>query len=110
MPDQTVLSGLTTRISEIKSELEKNASGNTEFSTKNIDLPEYDEEAIEMLFGKPTDPDPELFQKLSLDPVKAVCSFNKVYEEKLGGIIGAAQILLNDYNELVEFMKKNAIQ
>uniref|UniRef100_A0A914DWH2 Uncharacterized protein n=1 Tax=Acrobeloides nanus TaxID=290746 RepID=A0A914DWH2_9BILA len=110
LPEKSLVSELYSKIDQIRMELEKAASGNTEFSARNIDLPEYDKDAMEMLFGPPMEPDPELFQSLTLDPVKEVSNFNSAFKEKIAEILGAAQILLNDYNDFMDYVKKNAVR
>lgn len=82
--------------------------GNAEFTDKDVHLPEYDEEAIELLFGK--DPDHKI--PLKTEPgtaqaaVEKLCEFNRLFAEKISEILGAAQLLLNDYNDMMEYMKK----
>lgn len=93
---------------EIHDELLQASRGNAEFSAKDVHLPEYDEDAIELLFGQVTDDNVPLKAEpgLAKAAVERLCEFNRLFAEKITEILGAAQLLLNDYNEMMDYIKK----
>lgn len=87
----TELSGLIQKIDEIYEELSSASKGDTEFTANSIPLPEYDDMAVELFFGNE-----DVEHK---DALTTLRDFNKIFAEKITSIIGAAQVLLSEYEE-----------
>uniref|UniRef100_A0A914NY28 Uncharacterized protein n=1 Tax=Panagrolaimus davidi TaxID=227884 RepID=A0A914NY28_9BILA len=100
--DRANVADLLQKIGVVLEELERVIRGKVEFSIQNVHLPEYDTEAIAMLFGSQ---DENSVDKKAIDDLR---DFNRIFEEKVSGVLGAATLLLSDYANLEEFMKENA--
>lgn len=103
MPDQEDIQTLKTKVGEIYNELSASTKGDTEFTVNNIKLPEYDQEAVQLFFGS-QEKAPETDSSVS-----KLQEFNKMFTDKLNEILGAAQLLLNEYDELVAYLKRGGI-
>uniref|UniRef100_A0A914XZ58 Uncharacterized protein n=1 Tax=Panagrolaimus superbus TaxID=310955 RepID=A0A914XZ58_9BILA len=102
--DLANVADLLQKIGVVQEELERVIRGKVEFSIQNVHLPEYDTEAIAMLFG----PQDETGNSPDKTAIKDLRDFNRIFEEKVSGVLGAATLLLSDFSNLEEFMKENS--
>ena len=100
--DRENIADLLFKISAVQQELEMVSRGKAEFSAQNVELPNFDEDAIKALFGEQN---PNIVESPAKKTVEKLCDFNKLFEEKINGVIGAAVLLLNEYNEFEEYIK-----
>ncbi|KAI6194180.1 hypothetical protein M3Y96_01097400 [Aphelenchoides besseyi] len=101
LPSCPEISELIAKFSEIYNELSISSKGDREFTVDNVQLPEYDEDAIHLFFGDDEQPKTE-----KTDVLKQLSDFNKQFTEKINEILGASQLLLNEYDELMAFVKR----
>ncbi|KAI6242854.1 hypothetical protein M3Y99_00194100 [Aphelenchoides fujianensis] len=102
LPACPEISELIAKFSEIYAELSAASKGDAEFTVDSVQLPDYDEDAVHLFFGddeKPADLKPK-------DSLSFLQEFNKQFAEKINEILGAAQLLLNEYDELMAFVKR----
>jgi hypothetical protein len=92
MPEQEDIKTLTAKISEIYNELSSSTKGDSEFTVNNIQLPEYDNDAVQLFFG-PQD-------KIADPSTKNLEELHQMFTDKINEILGKAKVLLD--NKLLE--------
>jgi hypothetical protein len=92
------------KINEIFKNLVENSKQSSEFSIGNIKLPEYDKQDMEFLLGKNEE---EIKKDDDQNPVKWLCQSNENFEKKIIELIGAAELLLNEWREIKNYYKKD---
>uniref|UniRef100_A0A7E4V783 Uncharacterized protein n=1 Tax=Panagrellus redivivus TaxID=6233 RepID=A0A7E4V783_PANRE len=102
--DRKFVASLSEKIHAIEEELERVVRGKTEFSASNVSLPEFDADAISALFGNQ---DPHIKETPANNAVEELCDFNKQFTEKVNEVLGAAELLLNEYTEFETYVKNN---
>jgi hypothetical protein len=102
MPEQEDVQTLMSKISEIYDELSAVSKGESEFTVNNVQLPEYDEDAVQLFFGEQERPP-------SKTALNNLLEFNRAFTEKINEVLGAAQLLLNEYEELIAYVKRGGI-
>ncbi|CAD5210109.1 unnamed protein product [Bursaphelenchus okinawaensis] len=98
MNEQDAVSGLVKKISELYDEIGRATKGSDEFTVNNIKLPDYDDTAFDLIFGS-SNKDEEV-------SISNVQELNHAFSEKINEVLGAAQLLLNEYDELMEYLKR----
>lgn len=96
---QAEIATLVAKIGEIYDELSTASKGDSEFTIQNVQLPEWDDEAVQLFFGKSSDANDSGQDTETLGLLE---QFNKRFELKLNEILGAAQLIINDYEELMQ--------
>uniref|UniRef100_A0A915NSU9 Uncharacterized protein n=1 Tax=Meloidogyne floridensis TaxID=298350 RepID=A0A915NSU9_9BILA len=99
----TTISPVLEKIDEIFTNLIENSKQSSEFSTKNIKLPEYDKKDMEFLLGKEV----EMKGEGEENPLKWLCKSNEEFEKKINELIGAAELLLNEWREIRNYYKND---
>ncbi|CAD5215179.1 unnamed protein product [Bursaphelenchus xylophilus] len=100
--EQEAVGGLVKKISELYDEIGRATKGNDEFTVDNVKLPDYDETALDLIFGG----NPPKENEVSITNVQEL---NKAFTEKINEVLGAAQLLLNEYDELMEYLKRGGV-
>ena len=97
---------VASKITEIHDELSAASKGDAEFTINNTRLPEYDDEAVQLFFGAPTNASESVDDTRAIDLLH---QFNERFETKLNEILGAAQLIINDYDELMAYLKVKGV-
>ncbi|KAL7070641.1 hypothetical protein ACQ4LE_009868 [Meloidogyne hapla] len=101
------ISPILEKIDEIFTNLIENSKQSSEFSTKNIKLPEYDKRDMEFLLGKNKEEKEEKVEENEQNPLKWLCKSNEDFEKKIIELIGAAELLLNEWREIRNYYKND---
>lgn len=80
MPEQEDIKTLMAKITEIYNELAASTKGDAEFTVNNVQLPEYDNEAVQLFFGSQ--------EKSESSSVTKLQDFNQLFTDKLNEILG----------------------
>lgn len=87
MPEQEDIKALTAKINEIHNELASSTKGDSEFTVNNIQLPEYDNDAIQLFFG------PQ--EKIADLSTKSLEKLHQMFTDKINEILGKAKAVLD---------------
>ncbi|KAI6184230.1 hypothetical protein M3Y97_00573800 [Aphelenchoides bicaudatus] len=102
LPNQEDTETLIVKISEIYNELSASTKGDTEFTVNNVQLPEYDGEAVQLFFGSQE-------KDTTGTSINKLQDFNQMFTDKINEVLGAAQLLLNEYEELLAYIKRGGV-
>lgn len=111
IPGYSPIQPLIESIVAIGDELDQSLKQDSEFSIQNVELPEFSRDDVEMLFG---DRQEEIYQSSQFNTstadnnyvINRICETNKKKVAKIRSLLGAAEILLNEYEEIIKGLSK----
>ncbi|KAL3078774.1 hypothetical protein niasHS_014556 [Heterodera schachtii] len=125
LPDTEAIAPVIAKIDETFGQLIALSKESSEFSARNIKLPEYSRTDVEALLGKMGPEKSNQMKekemggenqsnKLTGDrreqkegPVEWLCRSNEEYEKRIEALLGAGELMLNEWHEIKQYLQRN---